>query len=149
MRRGLIILLAAIASAQTPKVEFSGKWKLDLEKSDFGSAPKPIQMTVVSAVQSGVMHGVQTTESEAEGTETTEYTWYLDGKRHPTDKPFPGYSITKWDDNTLVNERRSNDGAYRETIRVSLSADGKTATENIESKNPNGSNHEKLVWRKQ
>jgi hypothetical protein len=130
-------------------VEFSGRWKLVVEKSDFGNASRPVHMTVVCTVKGNVMHAVQTTETSSEGTETSEFTWYLDGKRHPTEKPFPGYSITKWEDDTLVNQRQSNDGAYKETIRVTVAANGKTAVEEITSKNPNGSNHEKLVWEKQ
>ena len=104
-------------------------------------------MTVDSTVQNGVMHAVQNTYTE-QGEHTTEFDWYLDGKRHATDKPAPGYSITRWEGKTLVNERQSNDGAYKETIRVTLSADGNTATEDITTKNPTGTNHEKLVWRK-
>jgi hypothetical protein len=93
------------------------------------------------------MHAVQNTYTE-QGEHTTQFDWYLDGKRHDTDKPAPGYSMTHWEGNTLVNERQSSDGAYKETIRVTLSADGNTATEDVISKNPTGSNREKLIWRK-
>jgi hypothetical protein len=143
------LLAGAVLAFAAPKVEFSGRWKLVVEKSDFGNASRPVHMTVVCTVKGNVMHAVQTTETSSEGTETSEFTWYLDGKRHPTEKPFPGYSITKWEDDTLVNQRQSNDGAYKETIRVTVAANGKTAVEEITSKNPNGSNHEKLVWEKQ
>ena len=93
------------------------------------------------------MHSVQTTYTEQDR-HSTEFTWYLDGTRHDTAKPVPGYSVTKWEDRTLVNERASDDGAYKEVIHMTLSRDGKTATEVIEIKNPTGNNKEKLLWRK-
>jgi hypothetical protein len=66
-------------------------------------------------MQGDAMHSVQTTYVEQE-TETTEFTWYLDGKRHSTDKPVPGYSVTRWENTTLVSERQSDDNAHKETI---------------------------------
>lgn len=127
------------------KPDFTGKWELVVEKSDFGSAPKPSRMTVESSVSGEAMKSVQTTYT-AQESEATEYTWYLDGKRHRTDKPAPGYTVSRWEDNTLVTERSSDDGAYRQVIHMSLSRDGKTATELIQTKNPSNSNKEKLVW---
>ena len=127
------------------KPDFTGTWELDVKRSDFGSLPKPARMTIQSTVQGDAMHSVQTTYVEQEN-QTAEFNWYLDGKRHASDKPVPGYSVTHWEDTTLVSERQSNDGAYKETIRMSLSPDGKTATEMVETKNPSGTNKEKLIW---
>ena len=112
-----------------------------------GSIAKPARMTVESSVSGGAMHSVQTTYSAQEN-QSAEFTWYLDGRRHGTDKPVPGYSLSRWEDNTLVTERKSDDGAYQEVIHMSLSRDGKTATEVIETQNPSGKNKEKLVWRR-
>jgi hypothetical protein len=142
----ILAILAFLAYGAQP--DFTGKWELVLDKSDFGNQPKPARMTLESTVQGGVMHAVQNV-STGEGDHTTEYDWYLDGKRHRTDKPVSGFSITRWEGNTLISDRQSDDGSYKETIRMTLSSDRKTATEEIETKNPNGSNHEKLVWRKQ
>jgi hypothetical protein len=140
-----VVLLLWLLGSNPP--DLSGKWELVPSRSSFGNAPKPARMTVDSTVQNGVMHAVQNTYTE-QGDHTAEFDWYLDGKRHNTDKPAPGYSVTHWEGKTLVNERQSNDGAYKETIRVTLSPDGNTATEEINTKNPTGTNHEKLIWRK-
>jgi hypothetical protein len=134
---------ATVFAASKP--DFTGTWELDIKRSDFGNLSKPARMTIQSTVEGDAMHSVQTTYVEQE-TQTAEFTWYLDGKRHSSDKPVPGYSVTRWEDATLVSDRLSNDGAYKETIRMSLSADGKTATETIETKNPSGTNKEKLIW---
>jgi hypothetical protein len=140
----LSFLMGATVFAAS-KPDFTGTWELDVKKSDFGNLPKPARMTIQSSVEGDAMHSVQTTYVEQE-TQTAEFTWYLDGKRHASDKPVPGYSVTRWEDTTLVSERQSNDGAYKQTIHMSLSADGKTATETIETKNPSGTNKEKLIW---
>jgi hypothetical protein len=139
--------IASIARAVNPS-DLSGKWELLINKSTFGSMPKPARMTVESTVKGNVMHAVQTTYLHQDN-QVEEFTWYLDGKRHETAKPVPGYSVTRWEGDTLVNERQSNDGQYKETIRVALSNDGKTATEDIQAKTPIGNNHAKLIWQKQ
>ena len=129
------------------KPDFTGRWELVIEKSDFGNVAKPARMTIESSISGAAMHSVQTTYSDQEN-QSTEFTWYLDGKKHGTDKPAPGYSVTRWEDSTLVTERKSNDGAYRQVIQMTLSRDGKTATEVIQTTNPSGKNKEKLVWRR-
>ena len=148
MKRVWMLLALAAFGVAADKPDFSGVWKLNVSKSDFGSAEKPVSMTVVSKNEGTQMHSTQSAET-AQGPQTTEFTWYLDGKRHATDKPVPGYSITKWDDNALVTQRQSSDGAYKVTIRMTLSADGKVATEEIDTKNPGGTNKEKLIWERQ
>lgn len=134
---------AMIYAASKP--DFTGTWELDVKNSDFGNLPKPARMTIQSKMQGDAMHSVQTTYVEQEN-QAAEFTWYLDGKRHSSDKPVPGYSVTRWEDTTLVSERQSDDGTYKETIRMSLSKDGKTTTEIIETRNPSGANKEKLIW---
>ena len=41
----LVTLLTASATAQGAKPDFSGKWNLDVAKSDFGQAPPPESMS--------------------------------------------------------------------------------------------------------
>ncbi|HEX4809930.1 MAG TPA: hypothetical protein VH325_13415 [Bryobacteraceae bacterium] len=146
--RFVVLFGAALSLFAASKPDFTGKWELAVDESNFGNAPKPARMTLEASNNDGVMHSVQTTYT-AQEPETLEGNWYLDGKRHSSDKPAPGYSVTKWQDDTLVNERVSNDRAYHETTRLSLSRDGKTATEEVDSKTPNGTNHVKLIWHKQ
>jgi hypothetical protein len=147
MRLFPTLLLVPALGFAADRPDFSGKWELVLEKSDFGKSAKPTRMTLSSKVDGGAMHAVQTTYT-AQDNDSAEYIWYLDGKRHPTDKPAPGYSLTRWEDSTLVSERVSNDGAYSQSTRMTMSRDGKTATETVEIKNPTGTNKEKLIWRK-
>ena len=147
-RLALFCLSTSLVVCAASKPDFSGKWELAVDQSNFGNSPKPSRMTLESTNKGAVMHSVATVYT-AQDNQSTESDWFVDGKRHPTDKPAPGYSVTSWHDNALVNERQSSDGLYKETIRLTLSNDGKTATETVDSKTPNGSNHTKLVWHKQ
>ena len=143
-----LVLSSSFLLHAAAKPDFTGKWELVVNQSDFGNSPKPSRMTLESTNKGTVMHSVSTIYT-GQDNQTTESDWFVDNKRHPTDKPAPGYSVTRWQDNVLVNERQSMDGSYKETIHLSLSNDGKTATEKVDSKTPNGANHTKLVWRKE
>jgi hypothetical protein len=138
-----VLLMMPVQGASHP--DFSGRWELNVSKSDFGNAEKPVRMTLVSENKDGYLHSVQTVYT-AQGDQTSERDWYPDGKQHPSPGAEPGSSVTRWDGNTLTSERTSKDAQYKETIRLSMSADGKTATETVTSKNPNGTNKARLVW---
>jgi hypothetical protein len=127
--------------------DFSGHWELVKEKSDFGKMEKPVGMTLVSEKRDGYLHSVQTTQTP-QGDQSSEGDWYLDGKSHKYDKPAPGSSTTRWEGNTLVNERKSDDGQYREVTRLSMQSNGQEAVETVQTHNPNGDNRLKLVWRR-
>ncbi|MGH9608921.1 MAG: hypothetical protein ACRD34_04525 [Bryobacteraceae bacterium] len=127
--------------------QFSGNWVLEVAQSDFGNAARPTKGVATYTVRGDVVNAIQTSYLGG-APQKNRLTWYLDGLQHPSQQPAPGYSVTHWKNHTLVNERSSNDGLYKQTIRVTLSPDGKTATEIMDTKTPQGSNHEKLVWKK-
>ena len=135
-----LVLLFLFSTSPT----LAGKWEMVPAQSNFGSAPKPQSMTAEASVQNDVVHGTLTIGSP-QGNRNIDFTWYLDGKRHETGKEF---TITHWEDNTLVNDTESKDGAMKRIDRITLSPDRKTATEIVTSKTPNGTNREKLLWRK-
>ena len=140
----LTIALLGVAFAGSPgdKPDFTGDWTLNLDKSNFGKAPKPTGMTLKVARDGDVMRAVQTTNSDA-GPTDIQSEWIMDGKEHgsATEK-----SLTRWEGNTLYSEHRANDGTYTLRIWLSLSADGKTATEKVLSKTADGENVGRLVW---
>jgi hypothetical protein len=128
------------------KPDFSGKWELNVAKSKFGKMPVPTRMTLEATRKGDSMHSVQTSYDQAGGPNAVEGEWYLDGRERPMSSDGKMISASRWDGDTLVSERKSKDGAYHEVIRLSISGDGKTATEDIRTKNPNGDNHSTLVW---
>jgi hypothetical protein len=143
----LALFAAAVPQDNKSHPDFSGQWEVVKEKSDFGKMPPPVNMTLVSEKRDGYVHSVQTTQT-AQGDQVTESDWYPDGQRHTYEKPVPGYSVTHWDGNTLVSEQRSNDGQYRQTVKLSMQANGQEAVETITSHTPNGDSRMRLVWRR-
>ncbi len=148
LRIALVLALMGIAGwANEKKPDFTGDWELNIAKSNFGKMPKPSRMTLKSEYKGDVMHATETTYDQ-EGHRTVAGDWFLDGKEHPLAEFGPGKSVTKWVGDTLVNERRSDNGHYRQSDRLSLSKDGKVATERVHTKNPNAENNSVLVWEK-
>ncbi len=139
------VLASFCWAAEDKKPDFTGNWELNVAKSSFGNMPKPTRMTVKCDLKGDVLHASQTTYDQ-QGNRTVEGDWFLDGKEHPLAEFGGGKSVTKWSGSTLFNEKRSNDGQYLQTGRLSLSRDGKVATEKIHIKNPNGTNDSTLVW---
>jgi hypothetical protein len=143
----LVLAPSAVARDDNARPDFSGKWELVKQKSDFGKMPPPVNMTLVSEKRDGYLHSVQTIQT-SQGDQVSESDWYPDGKRHTYDKPVPGYSVTHWDGNTLVSEQRSNDGQYHQTVKLSMAANGREATEIVDQRTPNGESHMRLMWRR-
>jgi hypothetical protein len=119
----LILAPAVILSART-KPNFTGIWKLNVAKSDLGSAP--IQALVVEVdhnepvfryVAKGLAGGQQFEEQEALTT---------DGK--PGQDSRGATVTTKWDGDALVTQATGGDGSPLYESRISMSADGKTIT---------------------
>ena len=138
------LLLTAVASAQK-KPDFTGHWVLNVDKSNFGKLTKPLRMSLDSKYEGGVYKS-QVTKTDSQGHATTESQWYEDGKERAVNVGGPGKEKTHWDGNTLVNEQRSDDGAYLQTTKLTLSSDGKTCTQKTSSKDPNGSTNATLIW---
>lgn len=136
---------AIAGSAGDSKPDFSGNWTLNLDKSKFGKAAKPTGMTLKVTRDGDVMHSVQTTDSQG-GPSDMASDWVVDGKEHDVPGSTPGKVVTRWEGNTLYSERRSNDGSYLQKIWLTLSADGKTATEKVSTKGTEGTNTSNLVW---
>ena len=150
--RKLLVLVAlgsvAFAADTNGKPDFTGDWTLNVAKSSFGKMPKPQGMTLKAAHKGEVLHSVQTTDY-GQGLKSMEGDWFLDAKQHPVDPSAQGNKQTqmsRWQGNALIAERRSEDGSYREIIRMTLSGDGKTATEKVFVKSPNGNNASTLIW---
>ncbi len=75
--RFLPLLALAVASA-FGATDFSGTWKLDGAKSDFGPIPAPETMTRVVS-QSGDSISIETTQKNEQGEVKTKISFKLDG----------------------------------------------------------------------
>lgn len=151
MKRTILCLATLVAAlfAAPPdgKPDFSGYWELNLAKSKFGKMVKPTRMTLTVQREGDRSKAEQTTWNE-QGESSSSGIWYLDGKDRPAEEAGRTMEKTHWDGNVLVNEKQSLDRTFVETVRMSLSPDGKTATEEVRVKSPNGDTREILVFDK-
>lgn len=143
----IILCFAALAALAKGKPDFTGYWELNLAKSKFGKMVKPTRMTLNVQREGDRSKAEQTTWNE-QGESSTGGVWYVDGQDRESEAAGQTMEKTRWDGNVLVNEKRSLDRTFVETTRLSLSPDGKTATEEIRVKSPNGDNREVLVFDK-
>lgn len=151
MKASIVALCVALSlcgilwSADNNKPDFTGKWELNVGKSDFGKVSKPTSMSLQAEQKGAVFHASQTT-TDQQGSQTIESDWIIDGKTHELAGKGGGKLTTRWDGKTLVSQKEWDNGQYKEITKLTLSKDGKVATEKIDSRNPNGENHATLVW---
>jgi len=125
-------LCLSLPAAAAPN--FSGKWKLDAAKSDFGPMPAP------TVFNRSIQHedpslAVETTQSGRQGEVTAKMKYTTDGKESVnTLRGAEVKSIVKWDGETLVisYKRETPQGEIAVQERWKLSEDGKVTT--IDSK---------------
>jgi len=125
-------LLLSLAAAQTrPATNFSGYWKLNSEKSDFGGAPPPDSAGYV------IRHiGAKLAFDYTQESKTTRVEITTDGQERMTDTNDDAEVWTRsfWEGRVLVFEARQKARpahpapGIRWTSRWKLSSDGQTLT---------------------
>ena len=143
-------LLAALPALA--KSNFSGDWKLNASKSDFGQMPAPSSMTAKIAHDDPKLESSFKQSSDMGDFEiASKYT--TDGKEC-TNQGFGGSemkSVLKWEGDTLVIDSKAKFGDNDVTMQEkwTLSADGKTLTVVRSFKSQMGEMAQKLVMEKQ
>lgn len=160
----LTLCLFAVAAAGDDKKrshpDFSGTWRIDKEKSDFGEfSDRPLSKADATLV---VEHRepelkVRRTLSLNGQEEVKEFAYYTD-ERGETNQATIGVgevkSKTKWDGDRLVSEahitRRSQTGPYELNVvqKWQVSSDGRTLTNTTIISNQMGAQQVKLVYRR-
>jgi hypothetical protein len=143
-----LTFLAAHAQAAT---NFSGEWKLNLAKSDYG----PIQQFAPEFMIRTIKHDdpalhISTHQKGAQGEVTTELNYTTDGK--PVEnKSANSKGTAKWDgDKLVVDSVRDLNGTELKNHDVwTLSADGKVMTVNSHLTAPQGEFDITFVFDKQ
>jgi hypothetical protein len=126
------LVLAASLTFAADKPNFSGSWEMDASKSDFGGSPPPdsFKRKIEHNEPSLILTDEQTS---ALGTEKAVRTYTTDGKE--TSYQWMGgdvKSAAHWDGNAMVIVGKVDAGGADliVTSTLTLSADGKTLTEN-------------------
>jgi len=142
---------AALATAQS-KPNFSGTWKMNAAKSDFGPIPGPDSRTdVIEQTDAAIKEGVDAAGGP-QGDQKYSLTYNLDGSE-TVNSPAPGIDIkntAKWDGPSLiVNSKlkfQDQDVAIKTTW--SLSDDGKIMTQSAHIESAMGEFDSKLTFEK-
>jgi hypothetical protein len=145
----LVFLMAASAAAAGPN--FSGDWKMNASKSDFGVMPAP------ASIVSKVTHNdpelkVANTQVSDMGEFSSEMTYTTDGKECVNKvRELDVKSIVKWEGDTLVFDSKLEFQGSPLTMsdKWTLSADGKTLTMTRSISGPMGNADSTLVFDKQ
>jgi hypothetical protein len=154
MGRKLIIsllLLAFAAFADDAKPNFSGTWKLNAGKSDFGPMPPPDSRTDTIDHKDPVVKE-SVAMSTGQGDMQWDITYTTDGK--DSKNTVMGSEMTSnahWEGKTLVVDSKATFDGNDMTIHgtMVLSDDGKTLTRQAHITGPMGEGDQKLLFDKQ
>ena len=145
----ITLTLAAASTAAQQKPNFSGNWKMNQVKSDFGPAPAPDTFTrkIVHAEPSISIDEVQGTPL---GEQATSRKLTTDGKEGSFDVNGGQVKATAtWEGTTLLVVSTVPGIGISFNDRMSLSADGKVLTSVVRLDTPDGTFDVKVVFEKQ
>ena len=149
----LVFVAATLISASQAlaKPNFSGEWKLNVSKSEFGPIPAPDKRTDKITHQDPKLKS--TISSSGQGGDITyDMNYSTDGGETSNDiRGNTMKSVAKWEGDTLVIQSKvkfgDNDIEFRD--KWTLSEDGKTLTVNRHIKAAQGEVDTKVVFEKQ
>lgn len=141
----------ALSAGAFAKPNFSGNWKLNPEKSDFGPMPPPEKMERSITQEESTIKWNQVQVGQ-QGEVKSEMTYTTDGK--PSTNKTPRGEVTgtaAWDGDvlTITTKREVQGMEITQAERWSLSEDGKTITINNKVTAPQGEFDLKVVFDKQ
>jgi hypothetical protein len=122
------------------KPDFSGEWKLNVDKSNFGPVPPPTSQTRKIDHKEPTIK-IVTAQNGMDGEYTTDLTYTTDGKESKNNvRGAEAKSVAKWDGDALAVDTKLDYQGMEITIKTSmkLSDDGKTINETTKIMTPQG-----------
>jgi hypothetical protein len=136
----LLPLCLTLLSAADDRPNFSGTWKMDADRSDFGQIPKPASLVRKVDHQEPKIHLV-TTFSTPNGEVSTDLKYTTDGKEAVNNiRGSEWKSTVVWDGKSLevASKRMINDAEVTTKERWTLMSAGKVLTVVNNTVTPNG-----------
>src|ERR1700683_2984928 len=146
----LLAIACGLLQAQA-KPNFSGNWKLNTAKSDFGAMPAPDSRTDIITHEDPDLKDSYT-QSGQMGELTAVMKYSTDGKETTNSvRGNQSKTTAKWDGDELAIAGKTQFNGADVTLsdRWSLSADGKTLTIQRHVNSPLGETNQKIVLEKQ
>ena len=139
--------IGSVAALAADKPDFTGKWKLNTEKSDFGPMPKPQKVDYVIAHKDPELI-VKSTATTQMGEVANESKIVTDGKEFTN--TMRGQEIkgtAKWEGKVLVvhQELDMQGTVIRLEQKWTMAEDGKSITQEISISTPQGELKQKAV----
>ena len=147
----LLLAMPLMSVFAQQKTDYSGTWKLNVTKSDFGMIPGPSSRTDVITHKDPTLSNHVSAESD-QGKVDYTVNYSTDGKEVTnTVSERVSKSTAKWDGNNLVinTKLKFNDADVDIVSTWVLAADGKTLTVSAHFTSTMGETDQKLVYEKQ
>lgn len=148
----LVAALSAVAALPIiAKPNFTGAWKANVSKSDFGQMPAPDKMEMKVTHEDPKLD-LHNSQSGQFGEMEWDAKYTTDGKESKnTMRDNPTTSVVKWDGDVLKFETKGKfgDNDFTMTDKWTLSADGKTLTMDRHFSSSFGEGDQKVVLEKQ
>ncbi len=142
-----LLSLLAIPAHAAEKPDITGTWQLDVSRSNFGSQPAPDSMTLNITQGKKKTLRISQTSSVPHDVLTVETECRTDGNYHPVDGPVSGSVRCKWQGDTLVSEKELPDGHSKLEMRLTVSPDRSSATEQLHISGGSAADRT-LVWKR-
>lgn len=146
----MLVSFAALTFAQT-KPNFSGTWKLNTAKSDFGMLP-PTESQTSLIIHADPAMKVDIAAETGQGKQQYTVNYTTDGKESVNKVgPREIKSVATWDGSAMALSSKLNFNDQEVTVKAiwTLSEDGKTLTQNTHFASPMGETDQKLIFEKQ
>lgn len=140
MLRTAFLAWAALLPAAGQVSSLTGAWQLNVKKSTFAQARKPLNIVVHLEHNEPRLKYSGTIVYENDDTREFHFDGSIDGKEYPTMRSYgPGkVTLRRAGARTILSEYRSDDGRFAERAETTLSRDGKALTRRIRLKSPSG-----------
>jgi hypothetical protein len=146
----VVLIVVSILPAASNKPNFSGVWKLDVSKSEFGKAPVP--KSLISQIEHHDPEiKVHSDITGPQGSYSTDYRWVTDGRENVnTMRGNEIRATVVWNGQTLAsNAKTTVNGAVLTIVDLwTLSADGRTLTVSRTVQGPQGTAEQTYVYDK-
>ena len=133
-------LSAAMQIAAAQPANLSGEWRMNVDKSQWGSAKRPVSVVLRIEHHEPVLNYTGWVEYVNEDSREFAFSGAIDGKSYPMTRSFGNGSavLRRIDSATFDTVFRTAAANYSETTRTTVSADTRVLTRKVRLETPEG-----------